>query len=233
MKKKDINSHLKFFSLLLCCVSLFTNSLLAQNATIGNWLAYMGNQSIGKGFNVHNEIQYRNYNLLGDLQQLLVRAGIGYNITENNNNLLLGYAFIHSQKYVDTDEKEGSNEHRIFQQFITRQQFGRVFLQHRYRLEERFLTDDFQLRGRYALGIQIPFNKKTIEQGAVYLALSNELFINLQSPLFDRNRLYGGVGYTIRKDVRIELGMMNQALENTDRTQFQIIVFNNLPLAAK
>lgn len=210
-------------------LSAACNFCFAQESNTGNWFAYFGNQSYKK-WNWHNEVQYRNYNFAGDLQQLLLRTGIGYNLTENNNNILLGYGFINSQKYIPgSDKKTGSNEHRVFQQFITRQNFNRFFLQHRYRIEERFLPDDFQMRFRYAMILNVPINKKTVTQNAIYFSASNEIFINKQNPVFDQNRVYGGLGYVINKFFRVELGFMAQTLENTNRNQFQILIFNNLP----
>ena len=212
-------------SMFFCCQAF------SQNSDIGNWFIYFGNQKINQKWNWHNEVQYRSYNLINDTNQLLLRTGIGYNLSENNNNLLLGYGFINTQRYiVNTDDKVSANEHRIFQQFITRQNFGRVFLQHRYRIEQRFLQDDFQLRFRYFLALNLPFNKKTMEKNAIYLSAYNELFINAESPLFDRNRLYGALGYVINKNFKVEAGFMAQTLEKTNRNQFQIVIFNNLPL---
>ena len=97
--------------------------------------------------------------LLETQEQLLIHTGIGYDLTENNNNVLLGYGFILSQPYVNGEKKENI-EHRIFQQYITKQKFGRFYLQHRYRLEERFLEDDFRMRFRYMLGVNIPITQK-------------------------------------------------------------------------
>lgn len=210
---------------------LFVSTLtFGQNSEYGNWLQYFGNQKINKNFNWHNEVQYRSYNALGDTNQWLLRTGIGYNFTENNNNLLIGYAYINSKKYIpDTNDKFDINENRIFQQFITKQNFDRVFIQHRYRIEERFLPDDFQLRFRYLLGINLPLNKKTMTQNAIYLSAYDEIFINAQDPLFDRNRLYGALGYVINKNIKIEAGFMNQTSENSNSNQFQIAIFNSIP----
>lgn len=115
----------------------------SQKSNVGNWLIYFGNQPLDKTWNWHNELQIRNFNFLGDIQQVLARTGIGYNLTENNNNILLGYGYIYSERYLpNSEEKASSNEHRIFQQFITKQSAGNVFILHRYRIEERFLPDD-------------------------------------------------------------------------------------------
>ena len=206
------------------------DSVYSQKSEIGNWFIYFGNQKINKNWNWHNEIQYRNYDFIGDTNQLLLRTGIGYNLTENNNNVLLGYAFVNTQKYIpNSDQKQESNEHRIFQQFITKQNFGRFYFLHRYRIEERFLTDDFQMRLRYFLNLNIPLNKKTLDKNAIYLSTYNEIFVNTEKPLFDRNRIYAALGFVINKNFKVEAGVLSQVLEQSNRNQFQIVIFNNLP----
>jgi len=208
----------------------FCNLSFSQKSEVGNWFIYFGNQKINPKWNWHNEVQYRNYNFIGDTNQLLLRTGIGYNLTEDNNNFLLGYGFINTQKYIpNSGEKIDSNEHRIYQQFITKQKLGKVLIHHRYRIEERFLKDDFQLRFRYFLGLNIPINKKVMEKNTIYLSAYNELFINAESPLFDRNRLYGALGFVFNKNLKIETGFMTQTHEKSNRNQFQIAFFNNLP----
>jgi hypothetical protein len=203
---------------------------LAQKYTTGNWFIYFGNQPITKKWNWHNEVQYRNYNFAGDLQQLLLRTGIGYNLSENNNNILLGYGFIHSQRYLaNGTDKEGNNEHRVFQQFITKQNFGRFYLLHRYRIEERFLVAGYQTRFRYFLALNVAVTRKTMDKNTFYLSAYNEVFIHGRAPLFDRNRLYGAIGYMINKNLKVEAGFMAQTLETTNRNQFQVVIFNNIP----
>ena len=61
-----------------------------------------------------------------------------------------------------------------------------------------------------------------------YLSAYNEIFINAQTNLFDRNRLYGAFGYNINKNFKVEVGFLNQTLKSTYRNQFQIVIFNNL-----
>src|SRR5664279_2673511 len=88
-----------FYSLFLFLFSFAPVKLHAQKSDVGSWFIYFGNQQINKKWNWWNEVQYRNYNFIGDLEQLVFRTGIGYNLTENNNNVLLGYAFIYSEPY--------------------------------------------------------------------------------------------------------------------------------------
>ena len=171
----------------------------AQQGDLGNWLIYFGNKQFNEKWNLHHEIQYRNYNLLGDMEQLLIRTGIGYNLG-SRSNLLVGYGYINSENYTGiSNAQEAVQEHRIYQQFITKQNIGTVALQHRYRFEQRFIEGDFRTRFRYFLGINIPFKDSNY-----YTSIYNEIFLNGDGNVFDRNRIYGGFGYRFNSKVRFE-----------------------------
>lgn len=206
----------------LTLMLVLPNFINAQDSNFGNWLIYIGNKKINSTWNIHNEIQHRNYNAIGDLEQLLIRTGLGYTFNEEKNNFLLGYGYILSKNYIgNTDEKLNINEHRIFQQFTSTQTIGTIKLNHRYRFEQRFIEDDFKMRFRYFLGLNIPFTQTK----KYYFSAYNELFINTESAIFDRNRLYGGIGFQVNKNIKIEAGYMNQFFETTGRDQFNIITF--------
>ena len=200
---------------------------LSQDSNLGNWLIYIGNKKLNSKWNIHNEVQYRNYNAIGDLEQLLLRTGVGYNITEGNN-LLLGYGYILSENYIgESDDKVSVNEHRIFQQFTTKQNVGKLSLSHRYRFEQRFVESDFKMRFRYFLGLKIPLQYKEDGNNPLYVSLYNEIFLNTKSSIFDRNRVFGGLGYKFSDALRFELGYMNQFFENSGRDQINLIAFVN------
>lgn len=210
----------------LTLLLVLPNFIDAQESDFGNWLVYIGNKKLDSKWNIHNEVQYRSYNAIDDLEQLLLRTGIGYNLSENNNNILLGYGYILSQNYVEgIDGKIDVNEHRIFQQFTTKQKIGSVALSHRYRFEQRFVEADFKMRFRYFLGFNIPLTRK--EDNKYYLSAYNEVFLNTESSVFDRNRMYGGLGYKFNKSLKIEIGYMNQFFETSNRDQLNIITFFN------
>ena len=221
MKNKNL-----FVTLALLLV--FPFYALSQDSNLGNWLIYIGNKKLNSKWNIHNEIQYRNYNAVGDLEQLLLRTGLGYNLNENNDNILLGYGYILSENYVgETDDKVTVNEHRIFQQFTTKQSIGRIGLSHRYRFEQRFVEADFKMRFRYFLGFNLPLQNKEDGDNPLYLSLYNEIFLNTESAVFDRNRVYAGLGYRFSNNLRMELGYMNQFFETSGRDQINLIAFVN------
>ena len=202
-----------------------TFQMQAQESDIGNWLIYIGNKKVNSKLNLHNEIQYRNYDAIGDLEQLLLRTGLGYTFEDNSSNLLLGYGYIVSENYKDENKKYAINEHRIFQQFTSSQTISSIKIQHRYRFEQRFVDRDFKQRFRYFVSLNIPLKIKKNTQS--YLSVYNEIFMNTNSPVFDRNRLYGGFGYNINNNIRVEIGYMNQFFEKYNRDQLNIISFVN------
>lgn len=217
----------RLFILVVTVVCSFL--LKSQNSKVGNWFIYFGNQKINKTFNWHNEVQYRNYNFAGDLQQLLLRTGIGADINASTN-VLAGYGFIRSENYVyGTGDKLIINEHRPFQQFIHKLKWKRLYIQNRIRVEERIFGNDFKLRFRHFLLLNLPINKATMEKNAFYLSAYNELFLHPYGNSFDRNRVYGAIGWVLNKHIKFEAGMMSQIFQNRYRTQFQIVMFNNIP----
>ena len=209
--------------IILFLINIF--SVKSQENNIGNWLIYLGNKELNSSLNWHHEIQHRNYNILGELEQLLVRTGLGYNVNENNN-ILLGYGFIDSRnKAIESNEILKVNEHRIYQQFISKQVIGKIKIQHRYRFEQRFIEDDFKLRYRYFLSLNLPLLKTNKKY---YISAYNEIFIDAsQENSFDRNRIYGGLGYQLNSNIKLELGYMNQIFNNSSRDQFNVICFFN------
>jgi len=217
---------MKLKCLIVSVVFMMPLMISAQDSDLGNWLLLFGNKKINNKLNWHHEVQYRNYNAAGDLEQLLLRTGLGYNVADNTN-LLLGYGFIRSENYNQPTEKSIVNEHRIFQQVITKQKVNKLRLQHRYRFEQRFVEDNFRLRFRYFLGLAYPLWQDSDTSKELYLSMYNEIFLNTVRDVFDRNRLYGGLGFRLNETLRFELGYMNQFLNNGNRDQVNMVCFFN------
>jgi hypothetical protein len=199
----------------------------SQNSNTGNWIQYFGNKKINEKWNWWHEVQYRNFNAAGDLEQLLIRTGIGYQ-TSKTDNVHIGYAYILSEPYISgTSDKQSIVENRLYQQFTNRSSLGRGTFMTRLRLEERFFAADFKTRFRAMNWINYPLNHKSIVDKTIYLSTYYEIFINGKGPAFDRLRLYGALGYFVNKKIKIELGYLSQVQTNKERGQFQMAFFGN------
>lgn len=221
--------------LLLPLLLVISISALGQERNqTGAWYMYFWSAKFKEsGFGFQGDAQFRNWNFACDLEQLLLRAGPTYSPKGTKAKFTLGYGYVLSGGY-GLEDKSTSQEHRIYQEALVPHKVGsRVYLTHRYRFEQRFVeSQDFRMRMRYNLFMNVPFNKAEMEKGAVYLALYNELFINTSKnigqgrtvSIFDRNRLYGAVGYHILNNVKVQLGYMYQSLAASGKGQAQLSV---------
>jgi hypothetical protein len=203
---------------------------------LGAWYMYFYTAKFNESrFGVQGDVQYRNYNLVGDLQQLLIRSGLTYTPKNTSVTLTLGIANITTSNLGN--EKETFNENRIYQEALLPQKIGaRIFITHRFRYEQRFIDNqNFRTRFRYNVFMNISLNKKSIEKNTVYIAFYNEIFINGESNIgankkvgvFDRNRFYCGLGYGMSNELRLQLGLMNQSTENNAKNQLQLSLHQN------
>jgi len=212
-------------------ISLFS---FAQDKDFRAWGTLNSNQKIDDKFNIATDIQYRTYEDVDQFNQLLIRTGIGYNLTQGNNNILLGYAFVHTRVPTNDDEYSTFNENRIFQQFNTKHGLSKLGLNHRFRFEERLMNDDIFFRFRYQLAATIPLNKPSLQKDTWYFKASNELFLNaIKQNNFDRNRLNFNVGYAFSPNIMLEAGYMKQHVQHSQTDHLQIGITINNPIIKK
>jgi len=227
--------RLKLLVLLVLLLSGYGNAQLDQSKTGAWYMYFFNNQFKNSDFGIQGDLQYRNWNVLGDLEQLLVRTGFTYTPKDSGVMFTLGYANITTGAFGDSNDT--TSENRIYQEALFSQKLGsRFFLAHRFRYEQRFVENqDFRTRYRYNLFLNIPLNKKTLEKNAIYTAFYNEIFINGQTnignnntvELFDRNRTYLGLGYVLKAGQRLQIGWMNQKTNNWGKGQLQFSFHHN------
>jgi len=206
---------------------------ISQEDKVGNWLMYFGTNRISENFSIHTEIQFRNHTIFpNNTEQWLFRAGLNYHFSEKALGTT-GYAYISSFEYNSEQKHPETEEHRIWQQFILTNKLGGVKFEHRYRVEERWVADDFKMRLRYRLMLFVPLNNPIIEKGTIFLGIYDEIFINTEETFFDRNRLYGSIGYQINKDVNVQAGMMHQQLNSSGKWYLQFALFYNTDFRKK
>lgn len=212
-----------------------SNAQVDESKT-GAWFMYFYNHQFNNSnWGIQGDFQYRDWQGLGDLEQLMLRSGVTYTPKNSGIMFTLGFANITTGEFGDSDDI--FNENRIYQEALFSQKLGgRFYLTHRFRYEQRFVENqDFRTRYRYNLFLNVPFNKQDLSPNVVYLALYNELFINGETnigdnrevELFDRNRTYLGLGYVYNPKIRFQLGWMNQKTADFGKGQWQISMHHN------
>ncbi|WP_088341987.1 DUF2490 domain-containing protein [Robiginitalea sediminis] len=223
----------RILGLLLFCLIL--NPLQAQDNgedELGAWYMYFGTNRVSERWSIHSEAQFRFYDLASNFNQLLLRTGANYHISDRAI-ATLGYAYI----WTDPTFEDGPAlpdriaEHRIFQQFLLYNQVGRFRFEHRYRLEQRFLDfdgpTDTQHRARYRLQVTYPLGD------TYFLNAYDEVFINLQEPLFGQNRLYLALGARLSPALSLQAGYLLNSFTGADYHRLQLGVFFNPDLRKK
>ena len=221
----------KGFFLFFAILSLIiTGKLQAQegNSTLGAWYGYFFTTNFKDSqFGLMGDVQLRNFEVAGDFQQSILRAGLFYKPKDTPLKLLTGYSYFTSGFFGENEET--FYEHRPYQDVIWNQKMAsRLYFLHRIRFEERIIENqDFRMRYRYMLNAKIALNAKEIAPKTFYLWTAGEVFINgkktaVTPNLFDRLWFFGGTGYKFTPAITAELGYMRE-ITNT-QTKGQLIV---------
>jgi len=204
---------------------------------LGGWYMYFFNTTIKESpWGIQGDVQYRNWNIMGDLEQLLLRGGVTYKPKNTSIKFTLGYG------HVNTGAMGSNNgtdvESRIYQEALFPVKIGeRFYMTHRFRYEQRFVEfQDFRTRYRYNLFLNVALNKKEMEKNTFYLALYDEIFINGQRnigdgstvEIFDRNRFYLALGFMILDNLKIQGGIMNQTTNSWKKNQLQLSLHHKI-----
>ena len=223
----------------ILAIFLFTSVLsFSQASNLGSWYAYIGTYDLSPRWNVQFITQARYHNIMGDWDQYLIRTGANYSLSKDGKySIGAGLDYFYNEQYIgNTDNKNDFTECRIYEQFITRSDYKRFYLQHRYRLENRFLQgQDVKFRFRYFLQVRMALNKKRIEKGTLYLSVLNEAFWNLQGPFhFDRHWLHYTLGYQLNENLTFEVGNQTQFTGNgIYNSRLQFWAFHNMNFKKK
>jgi Protein of unknown function (DUF2490) len=211
----------------ICAISIHHSSY-AQKQFSG-WVASFNTFSLDKKFSIHFDAQIRSSNDHHHIQSVLLRPGLTFNVRKNMR-VTAGYAFIHNRRTINNISGYAP-EHRIWEQFLITHKIGAATLNHRFRVEQRFISKSFienntlvnegtvyANRFRYFARALLPL----FADKGPFLALQNEVFLNfgdkssVNGKVFDQNRAYFAAGYRFDKTFDAELGYLNQYISGRD-----------------
>lgn len=208
-KTKKMNK-LKLLIILTLISCVFCN---AQNVGFWNILSIKKekNKSISFQLDVHTRAQ----KLIDNFNAYDFRF-----TTEFKKNEQLSFAATLSNHYNFSDGGNfkspiTSKEIRFSIQAKTKQNFGKLNVANRYRIEQRYFlnTNAFAYRFRYRLELNTPLFKK------INIQCNDEIFLTTRNPnsIFDRNILTTGFIIKCSKKYDLQLNYLNQWVHRNDQ----------------
>ncbi|MBV9987864.1 MAG: DUF2490 domain-containing protein [Chitinophagaceae bacterium] len=182
----------------------------AQTDGLGTWNVISGKMSFSKNWNAYFEAQLRSQQFVHDFSYYEYKGGIGYNFPTNGSILAAIGHYVTYQPEGDFKDPKINDEFRIWEQFVLNNNIGRLKLEHRYRIEQRFTSAGYRNRFRYRLNALLPFHHRVIEAGTWYASVFNEIFVTNEGPYFEQNRIFGGFGYQFNDRLTILGGLINR-----------------------
>jgi hypothetical protein len=211
------------------------------------WVSYSGEHEVAGPWGLHIDGQWRRSDVGLKWQQYQIRPGLNYKVSDNLL-LTLGYAYTRSYPYGDFPASDAVPEHRIYQQVLRRHRLAGVRMQHRVRMEQRFIeyataqprSWTYQNRFRYLAKMEVPLGRQSTSGAGWYLPVYDEILIgippNYGARPFDQNRLFLGIGRSFGK-TNFEAGYLNQFLSQRNGRVFEmnstlfITVTSSVPLS--
>ena len=200
------------------------------------WFAVTSMVKVHKRVSIMVEGQFR-YVKAFDPMQFQFRVAPEISLNKHWSVVPLGYVYTWNEKYGEQPAHFVNNEHRFWEQVSFRHSYGRFFMSHRGRLEQRYIQvhseeegrvinhgyDQFLQRIRYRFMTNIPLNKRTMEAGTVYASLYDEVMYSWGKDLSfnepDQNRIFAGAGYHFTKLVALQAGLFYQMLIKSNGTK--------------
>lgn len=196
----------------------------AQTENTG-WLFISHSQKINQKFDILADVQLRSADQLNDFSALLLRAALNYNFNKHHA-IALGYTFLGKWEEDDSGLNMLNPENRIYQQYIFNANTRRTEWMLRFRLEQRFITEEkqtnFSQRARFFAAAQIPILANEEFSRGLYTGVQNELFLtvinknNVNGSIFDQNRSFISLGYRWNKKIDTEFGYLLWAQKKED-----------------
>jgi len=208
------------YILIVLLVPFKANTQETGEGNLGAWYMFSGNHRVSDKLSINSGAQIREYETTTNLNTLLLLTGLNYNINSNiTTSMGYGYLTIDSS-YEDVPGENYTNEHRLYEQVSLKNKLWKFRLEHRYRLEQRFLDfndrKDTQHRTRYRLQVTLPITD------IFFVNVYDEVFFNLQNEIFNQNRLYTALGVKISKNSKVQLGYL--------KNNFNSVAFDRLQL---
>jgi hypothetical protein len=178
--------------------------------SLGNWEIFLLKGNISRKISFTGEFNIRANDFHSTYNYCEYKLSLGYSL---KHNLIVGagtggYNTSFTGSFLTTQPSQ--KEFRIWVEALYKHTLSRLYLDHRVRLERRYMYSGNTNRFRYRLAINVPITKPRLSDNTVFFATSNELFIGQGHPTYEKNRFFLGAGYKLNDRFTFQLGNMNQ-----------------------
>jgi hypothetical protein len=202
----------RIFSLIIttiCLLNVYSLSIAQTENSLGNWNTLNLKARISHRFSLMGESQVssRNYNLKYNYFE--VKAGISCDISRKLN-VLFGSGIYNTYQTGGLFELPAvQKELRTWLELNFKQLYKRLIFEHRVRIEQRFIPENYKNRFRYRFGITLPVNKLKLVGGCLYIVVNDELWRPQYGPFLEKNRFFAGAGYKLNENTTFQAGCMS------------------------
>lgn len=209
-----------FFFLFLSSLTYSQSNTTYQNLY---WIRYYNQLTLNPKLIWHNEVDMRRFMENNRLHHLIGHSHLHYKILPILD-VAFGITFSQqSPQFADATSNLSVPEFRTFQEVTSTINFSkRVFLNHRFRLDERFIRknngtnllegSDFNFRFRFRPQLNIILSKLE-SKTPTNLKISDELMVNFGGEIlfnhFDQNRVYVAIEKGLSKNFSLEMGYLH------------------------
>lgn len=197
----------------------------AQQKRFSGWGMTVNTIGLSPRFNLIFDSQLRSSDQWKQPETFILRPGLTY-VVDKRVSISAGLALIQNWRKISSI-RDGISDNRLWQQLGINSNGKNSTLQHRLRLEERWIPTlkvegnqivkfdpKFNARFRYFTRHISFFSSKEKMTKGMYWVAQNEFFFNAaganraNGKLFDQSRTYAGIGYRLSKQADLEIGYM-------------------------
>lgn len=206
----------------LVVITLITTSVMAQKPSenhLGSWYTYGSHHRLSERFSLDPWAELRLYETSSNYNLTYISLRGNYHL-KDNQTFGVAYAYLDIDTVFEFDHQPNIHEHRFYEQYTISQTKSKLHIQHRARLEHRFLDfserNELQNRFRYRLSFKYDLNK------TIFINVSEEPFVNFQDQVFHENRFYTGLGFKVSSHSQLQIGYLKQYIRKNNLNRIQV-----------
>lgn len=191
---------------------LFSSNFASMAQTLdenksGSWLVISGSNKILERWSIPTVGILRHHEMFEQYEFAFIRTGVSYHVGRKSK-LTAGIAYLNSKDYAEISKS--ASQFWIYEEYTLKMNS----FSHRLRLETRWKKRQENLSINHRVRYRLLYTRSLY--GKMYIKSFNELFLNINGPIFDQNRFYVGIGRTLTPSLKIDIGYLKNNFRHSD-----------------